>query len=260
MDRMGGARAGGRLFPVRAFFVTLLDVAQCATSHKATYKHQAPQYNTTAPATLGPSLNHAPSPGHRWYLRVTTHMSPQNKNKWSLDLTLREQDVGYDSLQKLPPPPGLRKVGALESKIQSEGLGAAGSRSASKDAQIIAQRKKAKAMSVAMSPGRQIAMNGFMMYMSGKNLNIFSISICSMAILSPLKGIFGISKTFKPFEDPDGRVDLQMAKLIHIALNLAWLCVGLYKMATMRLLPTTSADWAGAVVWKELMESSSIPP
>ena len=187
-------------------------------------------------------------------------MSPQNKNKWSLDLTLREQDAGYDSLQKLPPPPGLRKVGALESKIQSEGLGAAGSRSASKDAHIIAQRKKAKAMSVAMSPGRQIAMNGFMMYMSGKNLNIFSISICSMAILSPLKGIFGISKTFKPFEDPDGRVDLQMAKLIHIALNLAWLCVGLYKMATMRLLPTTSADWAGAVVWKELMESSSIPP
>lgn len=184
-------------------------------------------------------------------------MSPQNK-KWSIDLTLREQDVGYDCLKKLPPPPGLRKVGALESKIQSEGLGAAGSRSASKDAQIIAQRKKAKAMSIAMSPGRQIAMNGFMMYMSGKNLNIFSISICSMAILSPLKGIFGISKTFKPFEDPS--VDLQMAKLIHIALNLAWLCIGLYKMATMRLLPTTSADWAGAVVWKELMETSSIPP
>jgi hypothetical protein len=184
-------------------------------------------------------------------------MPPQNK-KWSIDLTLREQDAGYDSLQKLPPPPGLRKVGALESKIQSEGLEAAGARSASKDAQIIAQRKKAKAMSVAMSPGRQIAMNGFMMYMSGKNLNIFSISICSMAIMSPLKGIFGIAKTFKPFEDPS--VDLQMAKLIHIALNLAWLCIGLYKMATMRLLPTTSADWSGAVVWKELMESSSIPP
>ena len=214
-------------------------------------------------ATLG---NHSRSPSQLVQpscrrtsrtLHKVKAMPPQSK-KWSIDLTLREQDAGYDSLQKLPPPPGLRKVGALESKIQSEGLGAAGSRSASKDAQIIAQRKKAKAMSIAMSPGRQIAMNGFMMYMSGKNLNIFSISICSMAILSPLKGIFGISKTFKPFEDPS--VDLQMAKLIHIALNLAWLCIGLYKMATMRLLPTTSADWAGAVVWKELMESSSIPP
>ena len=103
-------------------------------------------------------------------------------------------------------------------------------------------------------------MNGFMMYMSGKNLNIFSISITSMAIMSPLKGIFGMANAFKPFEDPDGRVDLQMAKLVYLLLNLVWLCVGLYKMATMRLLPTTSADWSGAVVWKELMETSSIPP
>mmetsp|Transcript_5278 Transcript_5278/g.11477 ORF Transcript_5278/g.11477 Transcript_5278/m.11477 type:complete len:186 (+) Transcript_5278:174-731(+) len=179
---------------------------------------------------------------------------------WSVDLTLREQDVGYDVLQKLPPPPGMRKVNALERKIENEGLGASGARSASRDALAIAQRKKAKAMSMAMSPGRQIAMNGFMMYMSGKNLNIFSISITSMAIMSPLKGIFGMASAFKPFEDPDGRVDLQMAKLVYLLLNLVWLCVGLYKMATMRLLPTTSADWSGAVVWKELMETSSIPP
>ena len=36
--------------------------------------------------------------------------------------------------------------------------------------------------------------------------------------------------------------------------------MGMYKMGSMKLLPTTSADWTGSVVWKELMESTSIPP
>ena len=75
---------------------------------------------------------------------------------WSVDLTLREQDVDYDVLQKLPPPPGMRKVNALERKIENEGLGASGARSASRDALAIAQRKKAKAMSMAMSPGGKL--------------------------------------------------------------------------------------------------------
>eukprot|EP00957_Ditylum_brightwellii_P120306 9179626-Ditylum_brightwellii.AAC.1 len=103
-------------------------------------------------------------------------------------------------------------------------------------------------------------MNGFMMYMSGKTLNIFSISVTSMALMNPLKSIFTMGNTFRQFEDPDGKVDLQMAKLIFLAMNLVWFGVGLYKMGTMRLLPTTSADWSGYIVWKELLETSSIPP
>ena len=121
--------------------------------------------------------------------------------------------------------------------------------------QALATKKNARAIAIATSPGKQIAMNAFMMYMSGKNLNIFSISITSMAILTPVMSILSIQTTFASLEG----VDLQMAKLIYVGLNLVWLAVGLYKMSVMRLLPTTSADWTGSIVWKEMLESSSIP-
>lgn len=111
-------------------------------------------------------------------------------------------------------------------------------------------------MTLATAPGQQILMNAFMMYMSGKQLNIFSISITSMAILNPLKGLFSVEQTFGALEG----VDLQIPKLIFIGLNLVWVALGLYKMSSMKLLPTTSADWTGSIVWKELLETSSIPP
>lgn len=117
---------------------------------------------------------------------------------------------------------------------------------------------KAKAMSISTKPGQQIMMNAFMLWMSGKNLNIFSISVTSMAILSPVQGILTIQKTFGPMEEQNA--DVTVPKLIFIALNLAWLGIGLYKMSSMRLLPTTSADWTGSIVWKDMMETTSIPP
>ena len=51
-----------------------------------------------------------------------------------------------------------------------------------------------------------------------------------------------------------------MPKLIFVLLNCVWLAVGLYKMSKMRLLPTTSADWSGRIVWKQMDEITSIPP
>ena len=119
----------------------------------------------------------------------------------------------------------------------------------------LALKKKQKAMSMAMAPGQQIAMNAFMMYMSGSGLNIFSISVTSTAILTPVRSLMTMGKMFQPLGD-----DLQMAKLLFVALNLVWLGVGKYKLSSMKLLPTTSADWTGSVVWKEMMETSSIPP
>lgn len=129
-----------------------------------------------------------------------------------------------------------------------------------KQAMAIRARKQSKAMSIAISPGKQIAMNGFMLWMSGKSLNIFSISITTMAILNPVKGIMGVSNAFRSCEDPDGKVDLTSSKALYVLMNLVWLGVGLYKMANMKLLPLTSADWEGYVVWKHVMETSSIPP
>ena len=99
-----------------------------------------------------------------------------------------------------------------------------------------------------------------MLWMSGKNLNIFSISITTTAIMSPLKSIMNVSKAFRSCEDPEGKVDLTSSKALFILLNLLWLGVGLYKCSKMKLLPLTSADWESYVVWKNVMETSSIPP
>lgn len=111
-------------------------------------------------------------------------------------------------------------------------------------------------MSLATKPGQQILMNAVMMYMSGSTLNIFTISTTSAAILTPLTSIFRLEAMFGKFEE----VDTQMAKILYVVLNLVWLAMGMYKMSSMRLLPTTSADFADSIPWKDMMELSSIPP
>eukprot|EP00566_Odontella_aurita_P026604 CAMPEP_0113591206 /NCGR_PEP_ID=MMETSP0015_2-20120614/37135_1 /TAXON_ID=2838 /ORGANISM="Odontella" /LENGTH=181 /DNA_ID=CAMNT_0000497551 /DNA_START=93 /DNA_END=638 /DNA_ORIENTATION=- /assembly_acc=CAM_ASM_000160 len=180
-------------------------------------------------------------------------MSREKEQQWSIELNLREQDLGYSLLQQCPAPPGMKRVQALEKQFESDNVhgGTGSSAEKNKQALAIVAKKRAKAMSIAQSPGKQMLI---------KNLNIFSISITSMAVMNPLKSLVGLNNTFKAFEDPDGKVDLQMPKIIFLGLNLIWLMLGLYKMSIMRLIPTTSSDFAGSVVWKELMEMSSIPP
>jgi hypothetical protein len=188
---------------------------------------------------------------------------PANKKvkKWSVDLTLNESDIGYESLQICPL--GMKKVAAMEKQCKSQASKQFSTELTPKEKQraaAIVAKKGSMAMGLATSPGKSIMMNAFMMYMSGSNLNMFTISTLGMAIMSPIKNIFGINRHFARFEDSDGKVELQMPKVIYVVLNLIWLFVGLYKMGKMRLLPTYSADWSGRIVWKEMMEISSIPP
>lgn len=185
-------------------------------------------------------------------------------------MTLKESDEGYADLQNFPRPLGMKRVAALEKEhlkslkgSASPSGAAAGSEITPKEKQraaAIIKKKTAAAMGHATSPGKSLMMNSFMMYMSGSNLNMWSISVTGMSIMNPIKSIVGLNKTFSKFEDPGGKIDLQMPKLIFILLNCVWLAVGLYKMSKMRLLPTTSADWSGRIVWKQMNEITSIPP
>lgn len=130
--------------------------------------------------------------------------------------------------------------------------------------QALTAKRQKMAMSIALQPGQQIAMQAFMMYMSGNQLNMFSINVTTAAIISPLTAIFSMDRTFRKVQHDnttdDGTDMLQIPKLIYLALNLVFLCVGLYKMSSMRLLPTTSADWISKIEWKQMVESTSIPP
>lgn len=176
---------------------------------------------------------------------------------------MKESDVGVPET-KLPLPLGMKRVAKIESQlITSTSKSNSQSELSAKEKQraaAIIKKKSSAAMGLATSPAKSVLMQSFMMYMTGSNLNMMSISVTSMSILNPLMAILGINKQFAKFEDASGKVELQMPKLIFTLLNLVWLAVGLYKMSKMRLLPTTSADWSGRIVWKELMESTSIPP
>ena len=181
-----------------------------------------------------------------------------------MDLKLTSSDEGYDSLRKIAPPLGYKTLSTLESantsSISNSNNTPAAIQKEKKRQQVICNRKQSMAMGLATSPGKQMFMNAFMMYMSGKQLNMWSINVTTASIFTPLTGLLRLPTAFSKFEDVSGKVDLTMPKVLYIILNLVWLGVGLYKMSQMRLLPTTSADWSGRIVWKENMEISSIPP
>lgn len=180
-------------------------------------------------------------------------------------MNLKEENEGYHLIATAPGPLGRKGLVHEEKQLLTSGSAAEGSANStsamatsSQQQKALQTKLKAKAMSMATKPFQQAAMNAFMMWMSGKTLNIFSISVTSQAILGPISGILSLDKTFGPMQDQNA--DVQMPKLIFVALNLAWLGLGLYKMSSMRLLPTTSADWTGSIVWKDMMETTSIPP
>ena len=168
--------------------------------------------------------------------------------------------MGFSILQEYSSPKTVSKDG----KGTQQTTSSASSLSAKQQEQALATKRQKMAMSIAVQPGQQIAMQAFMMYMSGNQLNMFSINTTSMAIISPLTAIFSIDQAFRKVQhdttSDDATDMLQIPKLIYLALNLVFLCVGLYKMSSMRLLPTTSADWISKIEWKEMIESTSIPP
>jgi ER membrane protein complex subunit 4 len=183
------------------------------------------------------------------------------------DLTIRVGDEGHNIILKCSAPCG---YSAFQQNLSSIKIGTGNSlptssstlASTKKQQQILAAKRQKMAMSIALQPGQQILMQAFMLYMSGSQLNMFSINVTTMAIISPLTAIFSIDQTFRKVQNDSTSDDdvLQIPKFIYLALNLAFLALGLYKMSSMRLLPTTSADWLSKIEWKEMVETTSIPP
>lgn len=96
-------------------------------------------------------------------------------------------------------------------------------------------------MNIAYGPGKSLLSTAFMLWMSGSSIQIFSIMATGMALMNPLKGIGGMTKTFARFEGEG--IDLFMPKAIFLSLQILAFGVGVYKCSTMGLLPLTSADW-----------------
>ncbi|KAL1830353.1 hypothetical protein ACET3Z_000004 [Daucus carota] len=75
-----------------------------------------------------------------------------------------------------------------------------------------------KAWKVAQAPSKNLLIMGFMMWVAGSTMHLFSIDITFSVLWQPISVLQGVGKVFEPYKD--GRVDLFGPKLLYIALNL----------------------------------------
>eukprot|EP00588_Corethron_pennatum_P000541 CAMPEP_0194293146 /NCGR_PEP_ID=MMETSP0169-20130528/47267_1 /TAXON_ID=218684 /ORGANISM="Corethron pennatum, Strain L29A3" /LENGTH=217 /DNA_ID=CAMNT_0039041561 /DNA_START=98 /DNA_END=751 /DNA_ORIENTATION=- len=211
---------------------------------------QSADARSARPSSWSMNLNRRPAPP------ASRRIPPSKKgNKQSSSIV---PPRASPSDTDVPLPPGMALCDYVDPKASLSDFGGSDGANATGSVQLM-NKKKAMAMNMAWSPSKGIPMQFFMMWMSGTVLNIFSISITTMACMNPVKAILGSNSAFQKFEDEDGKVSLTSAKLIFVVMNLIMLMGGLYKMGTLRLLPTTSADWSGYVVWKDVVEKSYVP-
>ncbi|CAG8502353.1 8313_t:CDS:2 [Funneliformis caledonium] len=157
-----------------------------------------------------------------------------SSNKWRIDFTnlsdqARRREVrGQNYVIDAPPPPGFTASVPAITASSSKGI--------------------LKAWDVALSPGKNIPMNAFMLWMSGNGVQIFSVMITGMLFFQPIKALMGIDsayslKVFERYESPKTRPHLMLPKLVYVILQLLTMALGLYKCFSMGLLPTATSDW-----------------
>ncbi|KAH7890048.1 hypothetical protein F5I97DRAFT_630726 [Phlebopus sp. FC_14] len=141
--------------------------------------------------------------------------------------------------KNLPPPPSFANLPSAHVKMPAKAAAAA--------AASYAVLKEKRAWDLAISPAKSLPMQAFMLYMSGGGVQIFSMGIVLMLLLTPFKNIAGMNAAFAPFvpstSNPKSFSSLPLQKLTYLACNLLTLTVGLWKCRSMGLLPTGTGDW-----------------
>ncbi|GBG79246.1 hypothetical protein CBR_g29297 [Chara braunii] len=115
--------------------------------------------------------------------------------------------------------------------------------------------KERKAREAAQAPMRNIFMMGLMMWMAGNSVSLFSVPITFSAIWSPISALRNMNLVFDQFKDD--KIDLVLPKLIFISLNLVGCAMGLYKLNSLGLLPTTPSDWVSSLPIPQAAEFSA---
>ncbi|KAF9533591.1 DUF1077-domain-containing protein [Crepidotus variabilis] len=157
-------------------------------------------------------------------------MSPTTMEYWTLENTSK--------WKTLPPPPGFSKsLSSVKGPSKKTTVSAA-----SYD-----QIKEKRAWDVALAPAKSLPMQAFMLYMSGGGVQVFSIGIVFMLLLSPFKNVAGINEAFAQYapssKQSKSLMTLPLHKIVYILCNLLTLAVGLWKCRSMGLLPTGTGDW-----------------
>ncbi|RDH34433.1 hypothetical protein BDQ94DRAFT_141462 [Aspergillus welwitschiae] len=163
-----------------------------------------------------------PPPPPQWVVRMNTPMPRPSKEAASI-----------------PDPPGFsRKIAGKNNRAQQSSTTSAPSKPIETDT-----LKLKKAWEIALAPSKQIPMNAIMMYMSGNSLQIFSIMMVFMLFKGPIQGLINTNTVFAKFDTEGTRGKLLGVKAIYVVMQLVLLCLGIWKVNAMGLLPTTRSDW-----------------
>ncbi|PHH54840.1 ER membrane protein complex subunit 4 [Ceratocystis fimbriata CBS 114723] len=103
--------------------------------------------------------------------------------------------------------------------------------------------KLKKAWEVSLAPVKGLPMTAIMMYMSGNSLQIFSIMMVVMAFKNPLVGLLNTNQALDRFATERNSGSILQVKLVYVVCQLVALAVGIWKVNSMGLLPTTRSDW-----------------
>jgi hypothetical protein len=179
-------------------------------------------------------------------------MSTTSPPQWVLDLTSTPAKPRNASL---PDPPGY--TAAMTKKERA--LSSKSARKAPTPEEMDTLKMK-KAWEVAIGPAKQLPMNAFGaaptrkaqpypanseagMYMTGNTLQIFSVFMVFTLFKTPVLAVLGMQRVFAPYETPGTSGRLLGVKAVYILCNLMMLCLGIWKVNGMGLLPTTRSDW-----------------
>jgi len=141
--------------------------------------------------------------------------------------------------KNIPPPTGFTKSASFYATTPSK---RAANNTASYD-----KLKAKRAWDVALAPLKSLPMQAFMLYMSGGGVQIFSIGIVFVLLLSPFRNLAGINEAFAQYapssSDLKSITSLFLHKIVYILCNLLTLGVGLWKCRSMGLIPVGTGDW-----------------
>ncbi|CAM6096284.1 unnamed protein product [Calypogeia fissa] len=153
--------------------------------------------------------------------------------KWAVDLS--DAAPSSSSTRDVPDPIGFSRSSLeLEESVPSK-----------QKKEIDANFKQAKAWETAQAPFKNLFMMGFMMWMAGNTVHLFSIGITFSALWQPISALQGVNKAFEPFKD--ARTDTLLPKLLYILMNFIGMGMGLYKLNSLGLLPSHASDWVSTL-------------
>lgn len=97
------------------------------------------------------------------------------------------------------------------------------------------------AMGIARGQAQSIFQIGFGMWMMGASINMWTLMMLSFQGVAPFRALFNVKQAFAAVDAPG--VSLTMPKIIYVAIHGLCALIVIWKVRSLGLIPTKSADW-----------------